>query len=223
MFETLRPLAPGLDADVLGMALGARECALASGEVADVSRLAVIDYSLPSTEKRMWVFDLDARTLLFAEHVAHGKNTGANMATRFSNVEGSLQTSLGLFTTAETYQGGNGYSMRMDGLEPGFNDLARQRAIVVHGASYVNPDGARSMGRLGRSFGCPAVRTAVARQIIDTLKGGQMLFSYYPDDAWLASSPFLNCKAATSGLAAMSKASMLQARAVADAGTRARR
>ncbi|MFC4728443.1 murein L,D-transpeptidase catalytic domain family protein [Coralloluteibacterium thermophilus] len=223
LLDALAPLAPDLDRNVLGMALGARECAVAAGDAEEVSRLAVIDFSLPSTEKRLWVFDIEARALLFAEHVAHGQGTGGNMATRFSNREGSHQSSLGLFAMAETYHGGNGYSLRMDGLEPGINDAARRRAIVMHGAPYVNPEAAPAMGRLGRSFGCPAVRSAVARQVIDSLKDGQMLFAYYPEDDWLAASPFLNCRHRTSGLAARAKAAVLQARAETAARTTAQR
>lgn len=182
------------DPDVLRMALQAQQCAARRGDVAPGGRLAVIDYSRPSTQRRLWVFDLSREALLYSEHVAHGRNTGDNFATRFSNVEGSLQSSLGLFRTAETYIGENGYSMRMDGLERGVNDLARPRAIVMHGAWYVDPLQATRQGRLGRSLGCPAVRPAVAREVIDTLKQGQLLFAYYPDRAWLDSSPYLDCR-----------------------------
>jgi hypothetical protein len=141
----------------------------------------------------MWVFDLASQKLMYDEYVAHGQGTGDNYARNFSNKDGSHQTSLGLFTTGETYVGGNGYSMRMDGLERGTNDNARARAIVVHGAPYVNPALAKTQGRLGRSWGCPALRPEVAREVIDNLKNGQMLFAYYPDKDWLAKSPFLNC------------------------------
>src|SRR5690606_7009517 len=110
-----------------------------------------------------------------------------------SNVDGSHQTSLGLFRTAETYVGGNGYSLRMDGLEPGVNDNARDRLIVIHGAPYVNPEQAQRQGRLGRSYGCPALRPQVARQVIDTIKGDQMVFAYYPDDQWLTGSRYFGC------------------------------
>jgi len=155
--------------------------------------LTLIDYSLVSTQKRLWVFDLITGKLLFHELVAHGKNTGENFARHFSNTYGSLQTSLGLFRTKETYMGANGYSLRMEGLEEGFNDKAMERAIVFHGAPYVDSKLAQKLGRLGRSHGCPAVRSGVARKVIDTIKGDQFLFSYYPDKNWLASSKFLNC------------------------------
>jgi hypothetical protein len=180
--------APGADPKVIELAVLARECAGETGQL-----LAVADYSKPSLEQRLWVFDLAQRKLLFAEHVAHGQGTGENLAQRFSNRDGSHQTSLGLFRTAETYVGGNGYSLRMDGLEPGFNDRARERAIVMHGAWYVNPAAAQTQGRLGRSHGCPAVRADVAKSMIDTLKGGNLLFSYYPDGDWLAKSKLVAC------------------------------
>lgn len=191
LLEKLQAQAPEADARVLALALQARECALASAPSA--RRLAVIDYSRPSTEPRLWVFDLEQARLLFAEHVAHGQGSGGNVATDFSNREGSHQSSLGLFRTGETYHGGNGYSMRMDGLEPGVNDAARDRLIVMHGAPYVNPLAAVAQGRLGRSYGCPAVRPEVAREVIDTLKQGQLLFAYYPDPEWLQGSQFLGC------------------------------
>jgi hypothetical protein len=190
--------APGLDPNVLQLALQARECATARGAVRHPNRLAVIDYSRPSTERRLWVFDLAAAKLLFAEYVAHGKHSGENMTTHFSNLEGSLQSSLGLFTAGETYDGENGYSLRMDGLEPGVNDRARDRLLVMHGADYVDPVQARRQGRLGRSWGCPAVRREVAHKLIDSLKGGQMVFAYYPDLKWLGSSRFLHCDTSAS-------------------------
>jgi len=191
--ERLALAAPDADPEVLALAVQAQRCAVGSGAVDPVERLAVIDYSRPSTEPRLWVFALADARLLYVEHVAHGKGSGANLATEFSNVEGSLQSSLGLFSTAETYVGGNGYSLRMDGLEPGVNDRARERLLVMHGADYVDPDQALRQGRLGRSFGCPAVRSGIAREMIDTLKGGQLLFAYYPDTRWLQGSRFLGC------------------------------
>ena len=184
--DALSKLAPHANPKVIGLALAATECAASD-------RLAVIDYSKPSTEPRLWVFDLAKRKLLYHELVAHGRNTGENLATKFSNTPESLQSSLGLFRTLGTYAGRNGYSLRMEGLEPGTNDHALARALVIHGASYVNAAFARQQGRIGRSYGCPAVRNAIARPLIDTLKGGQYVFSYYPDARWLNSSPYLKC------------------------------
>jgi hypothetical protein len=190
----LAKLAPDANPKVLQLALDARNCAAASLGQSAAPRLAVIDYSYPSTKPRLWVFDLAQNKVLFHEVVAHGQGTGENMALHFSNKDKSHQSSLGLFRTADTYIGKNGYSLRMQGLEPGTNDAAMARAIVMHGAPYVNVQMAASKGRLGRSWGCPAVRPEIARQVIDSLKNGQMIFSYYPDSNWLAKSPFINCK-----------------------------
>ena len=185
LVEQLARLAPDADPGVIALAVQARACALRHGDADSNARLAVIDYSKPSTQKRLWVFDVAGDKLLFREHVSHGQGSGDNIATRFSNVEGSFATSLGLYRTAETYIGSNGYSMRMDGLDPGFNDNARQRAIVMHGAWYANPDLIRTQGRLGRSQGCPALREGIARVVIDTMKQQQLLFAYADDAAWL--------------------------------------
>jgi hypothetical protein len=184
--------AAGVSPDVLTLALQAIRCGTASGEIEAPPTLTLIDYSKPSVEPRLWVFDLASGELLFTELVAHGRNTGENMATAFSDTLNSRQSSIGLFVTSDTYVGINGYSLRMDGLEPGFNAHARERAIVMHGAPYVSQEFAARQGRLGRSWGCPALREAVARDVIDTVDGGGVVFSYYPDAEWLASSRFLN-------------------------------
>lgn len=189
----LAKAAPEANPAVISLAVQAMQCAGADG-MTPSDRIAVIDYSLPSTMPRLWVFDLNRKTLLYRELVAHGRNSGENLAQFFSNEPGSLTSSLGLFRTMNTYQGKHGYSLRLDGLEPGFNDRALERAIVFHGASYVNNTLAKQEGRIGRSWGCPAVRTGAARKIIDSLKGGQFVFSYYPDQNWLSSSRFLNCR-----------------------------
>jgi hypothetical protein len=181
-----------LDSTVLQLALDAAACARETGAVANDRLLTVIDYSKPSTEPRLWVLDLEQERVLFEELVAHGRGSGDNFATRFSNEDGSHQTSLGLFRTADTYVGGNGYSLRLDGLEPGVNDRARERAIVMHGAPYVSEASLRAVGRLGRSHGCPALRQAVARTVIDTIKQGSLVFAYYPDQQWIDGSRFLN-------------------------------
>ena len=155
--------------------------------------LTVIDYSLPSTEPRLWVIDMSAGRVLFHELVAHGRHSGEARATRFSNEHGSKQSSLGLFRAEETYHGQHGYSLRMSGLEPGVNDNARDRAIVMHGAGYVSRSHIAEHGRLGRSWGCPALAREVSRQVIDTIKDGSVVFAYYPDDDWLRASSFLRC------------------------------
>lgn len=165
---------------VLDLALGAAACAVKSGVVDSPQTLTVIDYSLPSMAKRMWVYDLNAKVLVFEELVAHGDGSGDNFATGFSNTPDSHQSSLGLFVTDEPYVGKNGYSLRMDGLDAGINDRARERALVIHGAPYVSDAFAKSQGRLGRSWGCPAVRDVIAKSLIDRVSGGGLLFAYCP-------------------------------------------
>lgn len=187
--QTLTRLAPRASPRVLYLAAGALACADPNAE-----RLAVIDYSRPSTEPRLWVFDLAERRLLFEELVSHGQGSGDDLPTAFSNTPESHQSSLGLFRTRNSYYGRNGYSLRLEGLETGINDLAYERAIVIHGADYVSEAFIERTGRLGRSHGCPAVRQAVTYPLIDSLKEEQYLFVYYPDADWLASSAFLDCQ-----------------------------
>ena len=181
----------GVSPEVLQLALTATSCAATSGAIDAPATLTVIDYSRPSVEPRLWVFDLETGDLLFKELVAHGRNTGENLATKFSNDVDSRQTSLGLFVTDDSYMGSNGYSLRLDGLDVGFNDRARDRAIVMHGAPYVSAELAATQGRIGRSWGCPALRPAIAAKVIDRIRGGGVVFSYYPDQEWLKTSKFL--------------------------------
>ena len=189
--DTLSQLAPSADSRVLALAASAIACADPQAE-----RLAVIDYSLPSTEPRMWVFDLAEEKLLFEELVSHGRGSGDAEASLFSNTPESYQSSLGLFRTLNSYYGRNGYSLRLEGLEEGVNDLAYQRAIVIHGADYVSETFIQQTGRLGRSHGCPAVRQEVTYPLIDSIKEEHYLFAYYPDQDWLESSAFLGCDTA---------------------------
>ncbi|MCM2318009.1 MAG: murein L,D-transpeptidase catalytic domain family protein [Pseudomonas sp.] len=193
LIDSLAKAAPTLNREVLRHALAAMQCAINNGSQ-PAQRLAVIDFSLPSTQRRLWIFDLSSKRLLLQDLVAHGQKSGENFATSFSNTEGSHQSSIGLFRTSESYHGAHGYSLRMDGLEPGINDRARERAIVIHPADYVNPAWIKRHGRIGRSHGCPAVRPQVARMVVDSLKGGQFMFSWYPDRKWMRSSAYLNCK-----------------------------
>ncbi len=183
--------APDLDRHVLALALTAQAAAARQGLVPNPSLLTVIDYSRPSVARRFFVFDLVSRTLVCAELVAHGRNSGDNMATRFSNAEASLETSLGLFVTGDTYVGEHGRALRLAGLEPGFNDRALARGIVIHGADYVSPEAVARLGRLGRSWGCPALPPAAVERVIDRIRGGSAVFAYYPESRWLATSHFL--------------------------------
>ncbi len=181
-----------LNPQVLKLATTAYDCAILSG-VAKPGNLTVIDYSLPSNEKRMWVINMKSKQVLYNTYVAHGKNSGNVMASRFSNAPQSLATSLGLFKTADSYMGGNGYSLRLIGLDSGYNDKAYARNVVIHGAPYVSESIAKSTGRVGRSWGCPAVPQPLAKPIINTIKGGSLVFAYYPNTAWMKSSKYLNC------------------------------
>jgi L,D-transpeptidase catalytic domain len=177
---------------ILRLALGATSCATRQGLVERPETLTVIDYSKPSTEPRLWVLDLTTGDVLFEERVAHGEGSGDNLATRFSNEPDSHQSSLGLFLTGDTYSGKHGYSLRLHGLEPGVNDRALERAIVMHGAAYVSTASVATLGRLGRSWGCPALASRIVRPVIDRIKGGSLMFAYYPDQNWLETSKFLN-------------------------------
>ena len=154
--------------------------------------LTLIDFSKPSTEKRLYVFDMEQKKLLFHSVVSHGKNSGENYATSFSNEYSSYKSSLGFYLTDTPYQGKNGYSLLLDGLEKGINDCARRRAIVMHGAAYADPSVARVSGRLGRSFGCPAVPKNLSKPIIDAIKGGSVIFIYADSPDYLTHSSILN-------------------------------
>lgn len=149
---------------------------LSDEKLFDKEILTIIDFSLSSTKKRMWVLDMKNKKVLFHNLVAHGKNTGGEFATKFSNTVNSLQSSLGFFVTAETYYGGNGYSMFIDGMEEEFNSNARDRYVVVHGAKYANPEFISNVGRLGRSYGCPALPTGLTQEIIDVIKNKSVLY-----------------------------------------------
>ena len=153
--------------------------------------LSVCDFSLSSNRKRLWVIDLDEKKILFNSLVAHGKGTGEEFAMSFSNTMDSHQSSLGFYITEQTYTGDNGYSMRLFGMDKGYNDAALERCIVMHGANYVSEDFIRAEKRLGRSWGCPAVPRDLAQPIINTIKNGTCLFVYYPDQNYLAGSEWL--------------------------------
>src|SRR5262245_19008161 len=154
--------------------------AVGSGAVARADVLTVIDYSRPSTEPRLFVIDVPSDRVLFRERVAHGRGSGENATERFSNLSGSRMTSLGVFRAGDAYRGAHGLTLRLEGLEPGFNDRARERAIVLHGASYVSEAMSASQGRLGRSWGCPAVRPEIVPALIGSIRDGSLLVAYFP-------------------------------------------
>jgi len=176
---------------VLALATKAHRKAQAMG-VARKPLLTIIDYSLPSTQPRLWVVDTLNNKIIYHTYVAHGSGSGDNHAKRFSDVPGSYQSSLGVFVTGKTYQGKHGLSLTLHGLEQGVNGNAERRRIVMHGANYVNTGIIQSMGRLGRSWGCPAVSTNLATPMIKAIKDGSVIFSYYPDNKWLKRSKFLS-------------------------------
>jgi L,D-transpeptidase catalytic domain len=187
-FEALLKLAPRLAPQALEAALTALKRLMASGANVRSDVVTIIDYSKPSTERRLWVFDLAHTRVLFAELTAHGKNSGDDQAMRFSNAPDSLMTSLGVFLTGDTYVGKHGLSLRLEGLEKGFNDNCMARAIVIHAADYVSDAIASAKGRIGRSWGCPAVRPEISRPLIQTLQGRTVVLAYYPDGAWMRNS-----------------------------------
>jgi hypothetical protein len=184
------PIRSGPRPAVVQLGFSAISCAASTGALEKPKTLTIIDYSRASTVPRLWVLDVETRKVLFEELVAHGSGSGDNFATRFSNEPDSHQSSLGLFVTEQPYIGKHGYSLRLNGLES-TNNRALERAIVIHGASYVGHESVAALGRLGRSWGCPALRPDITRPLIDRIKGGDAIFAYYPDKTWLASSPFL--------------------------------
>lgn len=186
----LSEVAPSLNKRVLALALNAYHKAAAHGEVKN-PKLTVIDYSLPSSKPRMWVFDLASQRLLYHTQVAHGANSGMDVPHHFSNDASSHATSLGTFVTRDIYMGHKGYSLNLKGLEHGFNDHALSRRVVIHGAWYMNSDFIRKTGRAGRSWGCPAVSTEIAKPLINTIKNGSVVFAYYPDSNYLSHSAYV--------------------------------
>lgn len=162
------------------------------GKISEGKPLTVIDFTLPSSEKRIWIIDMDNGEILHHGYVSHGRNSGDLMAKKFSNISSSYMSSLGFYLTGETYQGKHGYSLRLDGLEKGFNDKARERAIVIHGAQYANENFIKQTGRLGRSLGCPALPQEIAGDIINLIKENSLLLIYGQDQDYLTKSTFLN-------------------------------
>jgi hypothetical protein len=194
--QTILDRTINLRAEVLELALEAYEEAVAGGHVRRPI-LTIIDYELPSYQQRLWVIDMVTGRLLHQEWVAHGmgkpRGSGGTMeeALSFSNERGTLKSSLGLFMTAETYYGRHGYSLKLDGLEEGVNDNARERLIVLHSAHYVS-EGRAGDHLIGRSWGCPAVRPGIGKILIDAIKDGSVLWIYYPHEEWLEGSEFLD-------------------------------
>lgn len=161
------------------------------GRLNDKDLVTIIDFSKPSTEKRFYTIDLAKRKVKYHTYVAHGRNTGENVAREFSNIPHSNQSSLGFYVTGETYVGSKGYSLRLDGMDKSFNDKIRSRAVVIHAAPYATESWIRKYGRLGRSQGCPALPPDLSRDVIDTIKGKTAIFTYFPDKQYLKASKYL--------------------------------
>jgi hypothetical protein len=156
------------------------------------SIITIIDFEKSSSQKRLYVVDLKTKSVLFQTLVAHGKNSGKEYARSFSNEETSYKSSLGFYITRNTYEGSNGFSLRLEGTENGINNNAMERAIVMHGAGYASESTIYQLGFLGRSWGCPALPESLNKPIINKIKDGNMLFIYYPDQDYLKKSSILN-------------------------------
>jgi len=154
--------------------------------------LTLIDFDLSSKKKRMWILNMDTKKVVFNTYVAHGKNTGVEFADNFSNRVNSHQSSLGFYVTGETYYGKNGLSLFIDGMEKDFNSKARERYVVIHGADYAEPEFIKRVGRLGRSYGCPAVPNKIAKELIHKIKGKSVVYIHKSNKNYLANSNFLN-------------------------------
>lgn len=188
-----------LNLENLGLSKNAFEYALngynnlkASGKLKNDKVLSIVDFTLQSSKKRLFVIDLENKKVLFNTFVAHGRNSGKDYASQFSNIGESYQSSLGFYITKDTYNGTHGFSLRLEGEEKGFNDNALNRAIVMHSAWYVDEKIAKSQGYIGRSQGCPAIPEAFNKPIIETIKNGSCLFLYSADKNYLSHSKFVN-------------------------------
>jgi hypothetical protein len=179
VFSKFPELRDRISSQVLSMALAGYHSLKEQGKVSRDGILTVIDFNRPSIDERLFVIDVNRGRLLYSGLVAHGRGSGENYAQNFSNAPGSRQSSLGFYTTGNTYAGKNGYSLRLQGMERGINDNAESRSIVIHGADYVSYDYIRKYGRLGRSEGCPAISFDSFQQVIDLIKGGSCLFIYH--------------------------------------------
>ena len=182
VYDSLRLNLEGLNRRAFDLAEQGFEKLKEQGAILNDNIISIIDFSLPSTEKRLYVVDLKNYQVLYRTYVAHGRNSGTVMANSFSNIPSSNKSSLGFYKTLGTYIGKHGYSLKLEGLEKGINDNAYNRAIVMHGADYVNPSYIPKLGFIGRSQGCPAVSNKEATPIINTIKDGSCLFIYSPNE-----------------------------------------
>lgn len=191
LYDSLHLADLGLSKDAMRLAYKGHEELVERGVLNNEDVLAVCDFSQSSDNKRLYIIDTKNYRILFNTYVAHGKNSGLNYAERFSNTPESLQSSLGFYRTKSTYFGKHGLSLKLEGLEKGFNDNAEARAVVMHGADYIG-DNRLGSAYMGRSFGCPAVPQAQSEKIINMLKNGTCLFIYHPTQKYLNASRILN-------------------------------
>lgn len=191
LYDSLRLGALGLTREACEMALRGWYYLAAMGKLTNDNIISIVDFSKPSSRKRLFVIDVAHYKLLYNTYVAHGMNSGKEYANQFSNTPESNKSSLGFYVTGNTYMGGNGYSLRLNGLEPGFNDNALRRDIVMHGADYVNENFIHSQGYIGRSWGCPAVAQQLTKPIINQIKNGTCMFVYAQNSQYLKRSPIL--------------------------------
>ena len=195
IYDSMRLNLIGLSQQSFDYAIQGFNYLVETGKLVNDKVISIVDFSLPSSQKRLFVIDLENYKVLFNTYVAHGRQSGTLMANQFSNIPESLQSSLGFYETQGTYNGHNGYSMRLEGLEHGINDNAGNRSIVMHGADYVNEGMIKSRGYIGRSWGCPALPPQLNKPIIDKIKNGSCLFIYSPDKSYLNKSKILNAAA----------------------------
>ncbi len=165
---------------------------LKEGKLKKSDVLSICDFTQSSASKRMYVIDVVHKKLLFNTYVSHGMNSGVEYATSFSNRPNSFKSSLGFFITSKTYFGRNGLSLKVKGLEKGYNDLAAKRHIVLHGSDYISPDYLKDNGEMGRSLGCAAIPNAMSPKIIRTIRNGSCLFIYHPTVKYLTHSTVIN-------------------------------
>jgi len=192
LYQTLNLYELGLNENVFDKAIIGLNNLVHNGKIVNGKTVSIIDFSQSSNLKRLYIIDLENRKVLFNTYVAHGRNSGDEYATQFSNEENSFQSSLGFYITDEVYTGSHGTSLRLKGIEKGINDGAEHRGIVIHGAKYVASDFIRINGRLGRSLGCPAVSEELCLPIINTTKNGTCVFIYHPNSSYLNKSLLIN-------------------------------
>jgi hypothetical protein len=192
LYDQLKLRTIGLSKQVFDYSILGFQKMVSLGKVEHEKIISIVDFSQPSANKRLYIIDLEEKKVLFNTYVAHGKNSGTEMATSFSNTPTSNKSSLGFYVTSHTYNGKNGLSLQLDGQEQGINDNALARGIVMHSASYVNEGYIQSQGWIGRSQGCPAVMPELNKPIVETIKEGSCFFIYSPDENYIKRSAILN-------------------------------